>query len=75
MPRRSKPRNGAIETFWPSLADALRDMPRAMCTRPDKVRYRSSKAAQTAAERQWLYDKRIVRPYTCGDHYHLTSRK
>ena len=75
MPRRSKPRGGVAETYRPSLADALRDMPRAMCARPDKVRYRSVKAAQTAAERLWLTDKRIVRPYPCGDHYHLTSRR
>ncbi|UXA19530.1 hypothetical protein [Mycobacterium sp. SMC-4] len=43
--------------------------------RPDKVKYRSLKAAQTAAEKQWIADKRILKPYLCGDHYHLTSRR
>ncbi|MDO2394503.1 hypothetical protein QRB38_11870 [Mycobacterium avium subsp. hominissuis] len=58
-----------------ALSDALRDLPRAKCLRPDKVRYRSIKAADTAAEKQWLAARRVLYPYPCGDHYHLTSRR
>lgn len=74
--RRAKPRTGGVQQAKaPSLREALRDLPRATCMRPDKVKYRSLKAAQTAAEKQWIADKRILKPYLCGDHYHLTSRR
>lgn len=58
-----------------SLLRALADLPRAQCLAPHKVRFRSCKAAETAAEKQWRADhQRRLRPYPCGDHYHLTSR-
>ena len=57
------------------LLQALCDLPRAQCVTPDKVRYRSCKAAETAAEKQWKADhQRLLRPYSCGTHWHLTSK-
>lgn len=56
------------------LREALRDLPRVACKAPHKVKYRSHKAAETAAEKQWLLDRRILTPYPCSDHYHLTHR-
>lgn len=58
----------------PSLIYALRDLPRCSCTTPHKVKYRSRKAAETSAEKQWLMDRRLVTAYPCGDHFHLTSQ-
>lgn len=77
MSRRPKPRRGGMQPVHHAqdLAKALKDLPRARCLRPDKVPYRSLKAAQSAAEKQWLADRRILTPYVCVDHYHLTSQR
>jgi hypothetical protein len=58
-----------------SLVTALKGLPRVTCFNPEKVKYRSLKAAETSAEKQWLRDRKILYPYYCGDHYHLTSKK
>lgn len=58
-----------------SLVVALKGLPRVTCFTPEKIKYRSVKAAETSAERQWLKDHKILYPYVCGDHYHLTSQK
>lgn len=74
--RRSKPRRGTAQQSQrhTALLAALADLPRARCLAPHKVKHRSLKAAQTVAEKQWWADHRILRPYPCGDHYHLTSK-
>lgn len=78
MGRRAKPRRGREQrnhTQAAALSVALRDLPRARCLAPHKVKHRSLKAAETAAEKQWWSDHRILTPYPCGDHYHLTSHR
>lgn len=52
----------------------LRDLPRAGCVAPHKLKYRSQKAAEAAADKQWHRDHRILWAYPCSDHFHLTSR-
>jgi hypothetical protein len=43
----------------------------ATCPEPDKVRFdRLSHARALAKDKP----ERRLRPYPCGDHYHLTSR-
>lgn len=56
-----------------SLHSMLADLPRAGCERPDKVKYRSLKAAETAADKIWWVKRELLEPYRCGDHYHLTK--
>lgn len=58
----------------PPLLKALADLPRTECDKPEKVRYRSWKAAETAADKQWWAERRLLRPYPCGNHFHLTSK-
>ena len=58
-----------------SLVVVFKGLPRVTCFNPEKVKYRSLKAAETSAEKQWLADRRILYPYSCGDHWHLTSKK
>lgn len=60
----------------PEPVDVLaKDLPRAPCPRPDKQKYRSRKSAESAAEKQWRADQRILWAYPCGDHFHLSRRK
>jgi hypothetical protein len=81
--RRAKPRGGvaqanrSLRTRVHSrfLDRALRDLPRAQCRTPTKVRYRSRKAAESAAEKQWREAGRILYAYPCIDHFHLTSQR
>ena len=75
MSRRAKPRSsGQANRRSVTLAQALKDLPRATCFNPEKVKYRSLKTAESAAEKQWITDRRLLKPYPCGSHYHLTSR-
>lgn len=55
------------------LLQALRDLPREACRRPDKTRYKSLNHAEIAADKQWWSDRRILTPYRCSNHFHLTS--
>jgi hypothetical protein len=56
------------------LLQSLEDLPRAHCPTPHKIKHYSLWGAEMAAENQWLRDKRLVQPYRCVDHFHLTSQ-
>ncbi|QGH75320.1 hypothetical protein I5G61_gp72 [Mycobacterium phage Quesadilla] len=45
----------------------------AGCLTPEKVRYERLSHAVHASARQLAEDGRLLTPYPCGRHYHLTS--
>lgn len=66
--RRAVARNRAIRK-------AMGTIRVAGCTEPDKVRYTRLGEAVRESARLLQDEGRLLRPYPCGRHYHLTSRQ
>ena len=75
MSKRSREKRLHKQPVRLNLRRVLANLPRAACADPEKVRYRSRKHAETAAETQWRDHRRILVAYPCSDHYHLKTLK